>query len=391
MGSFLENKLLGNCYTAIELFAASNVEQYALLEISRKKNELEIRDQQMLTSLDQFGKTNKPVCLVINNNQVLQKEIEGVETDERKLMHRAFPNTNMADFYVQITQFETRSVVALCRRSYVEEVLAKMEGKFCVVSLSLGIGSLSVLRSFSLPDPVQTNTNSVALHAAPVLAGDAVSPADSYQVNGLEISGTYLLGFSAILEFLLKVAHMGNITEVNTGLLDKILQRAFFEKGVKIALVFLFGLLLANFFTFSYFFDRSFEMQQAVTHNQAGIANITKLKGSIREKAQQLETFTAQSSSKSSLLINEMIKIMPLSVLLSEVSYYPLAGKPKENEAIAFQEKLLLVSGSTTDHQAFTMWLRKMQFRDEIDTITITSFGKNSDGLTEFDLKIILE
>ena len=63
-----------------------------------------------------------PFFLIVNTNQVIQKEVSGIDPSDEKLLHKAFPNTNWEEFYFEICRLKTKSIIAITRQSYLDEM-----------------------------------------------------------------------------------------------------------------------------------------------------------------------------------------------------------------------------------------------------------------------------
>jgi len=394
MATVIENILLGKHYVSVEFFSLNNEEKIAFLEVQKKSNELVVSKKYIYDSREKLTevKSKFPAVLIINNEQVLQKVISGNDGNDKKLLNNAFPNLQSENFYYEIWRRENTSVVAICRKIYVDELLISIKSVLKVTSVNLGITSLSQLESFDLPLLITTNTQEVFLDDDINNAiTETVPDFAEYAINGLQIPNTHLLGFSGILSLLLPHKTAGSIAVLQSKLNENYRQGTFFEKGLKAAIVLLLVLLLGNFFLFTYYFDKATAISETVSLNKTGIENISKIKQRIKDKEQKLESFTNNASSGSSVIINSIVKEMPSFLLLNELAYHPLEKKIKEDEAITTRDSLITVSGATLSNEAFTSWVGNIEKQSKVDNITITSFAKNEENKSVFSLKITLK
>ncbi|WP_417367191.1 hypothetical protein [Flavobacterium beibuense] len=390
MSAFLENIIFGKNTIGIEIFSIDNRDTYALIETSKKKNEIVISKNQVFDSLETLlqEKTKIPVALTINNRQVLQKQVEGTDANDKKLLHKAFPNINLNDFHYEIIRFKYNSVIAVCRKSYIEELLLSLSD-FRIFSISLGINPIATIASLDIPDVLFTNNQSVSLEGE---FNQGASSEVEYNINGLSVLNKYLIAFCSALTLILKsTGSNGTIAEVNDKIENDNKQKVIFEKGIKIGLIAVLGILVLNFFVFSYYFDKSNNAKETITLNQVNIDNIVKARERIKGKEQKVNDLTSQSLSKSSLNINEISKIVPSSILLTTIDYLPVEKKIKDNEAIQFINNTILITGTTIDNEAFTSWVSQIEQYNWVDKVTILSFGKNRENKTEFELRIETE
>lgn len=392
MATTLRNMLLGKAFVAVEFFMLEKKEQIAFLKVESKRNELAIVESDTLNNIEELvtHKTGGPVALVINNDQVIQKEITDVDPSDKKLLHKAFPNLRYEEFYYQIWRCDHMSVIALCRRSYVQELISKTKGFFKVAAVSLGTTPLSVLTGFGLPEVIATSTHSIHLNRSEGLLVPQPAIGEKYIINGLEISDAQLLGFAGALGFLMPPGTTGNIAELNGELDRNFMQDAFFNKGLKAVIVLLLSLLVINFLLFSYYFDKASQVSETVSTNKVDIENAAKLKKRIKEKQERFSALNGSAGAASSAVINDLVKDMPTSILLTEITYHPLEKKVKENEPITTRDSLILVSGTTLSNDAFTGWMENIEKNKWVKGTTITAFGKDQENNTGFSVNIMV-
>jgi len=390
--AFFANILLGKRYISLEFFSAEDREEISFLLLEKKKNELTISQKEIFTSREKLlaEKSKHPTVLVINNGQVLQKETAGTDPNDKKLLHKAFPNLQADEFYYEIWRRESSSVIAICRKIYIEGLLGEIGKNYPIAGVSLGITSLSNLTAFGLPDTVTTNTQVITPYADNLIQNTGLISSADYSINGLSIPNTHLLTFSSALQVLMPGSTTGSITENNQTLLEKFRQNAFFEKGLRLSIIMILALLLANFFLFTYYFDNATAMGQAVSVNRSGIENIAKIKARIDDKEKRLEEFTADNASASSSFLNEVAHLLPSSITLTAMVYNPLEKKIKEGEKVLITDNLATISGHTISNTAFTGWIENIEKMERVKKVTIVSFGKDDENKTAFSIHIEL-
>ena len=171
---------------------------------------------------------------------------------------------------------------------------------------------------------------------------------------------------------------------------DAFNQKTFFTKSIKIAIGTLLGLLLINFFVFNHYYKKAEETSQNLLLNKTSMESIKKVKERIISKEQKLKNTIEFTSSKSSLIINDIAKRLPHSILLSELIYNPLEKKIKVEEPILTDEATILISGTTIDNNDFTNWIDTIEKLKSINKVVILHFGKNDVNETVFAIKIKL-
>jgi hypothetical protein len=389
-----EKILLGKKYLAIEVFS-KNGDHYAVLEAEQKKKELRISRSDVFSDLEDVKKykSKNPLVLVINNNQVLQKEVAGNEINDKKLLHKAFPNIRLEEFYYDIWRREASSVIAICRKSYADEVCRLIGENFKLSGISLGGCSISVLNGIETPDIITTNTHLIDfIHDDNGVVLQDVDEQKQYNLNGLEVNNTQILSFCGILKCILNLSSTnGSINDVQLQLLENYKQHAFFQKGLVTAVSVILVALLINFFLFTHYFEKLQLLNQTLTLNSGNVENVTQIKKRVNDKEKKLLSFNSGNASRSSLILNEIVKELPSSILLSGISYNPLEKKIKDHEAVITQDGSVIISGTTLSNEAFIGWVNAVEELVFIHNVTIVSFGKDDNNDTKFSIKINLK
>lgn len=393
----LTTLLLGKQYIGIEHFSLNNEEKTAILLVEKKKEELVIVQKDRISFSETFPeKWNKtlPFFLVVNTNQIIQKEVQGIDSSDEKLLHKAFPNTNWEEFYFEIWRLETKSVVAIGRKTYVEELLANYHTQgISIAGISLGVCSIAEIKGYAEASELLTNHQTISWNEEnPIIRSNVEILDSTFDINGLAVQNSHLLTFSGILRLLLNgTANTGNLINYSHQLYDNYNQGSFFSKGIKLVVGTLLVILLINFLTFSHYFKLAEETAENLLLSKSSLEEVVKTKQRIQAKEQKVKNVVAMTASQSSLVINEITKRIPQSILLTELIYHPLEKKIKTEEPIITQEKTITLSGTTINNAAFTHWVEAMEQFRWMNQVVITRFGKNELNETEFSIKLILK
>eukprot|EP00388_Colpodella_angusta_P005620 GDKJ01017265.1.p3 GENE.GDKJ01017265.1~~GDKJ01017265.1.p3 ORF type:complete len:372 (-),score=33.58 GDKJ01017265.1:314-1429(-) len=360
--------------------------------VEKKKNELVIvadEKQNNLSKIKEFSKAS-PIFIIINNSQVIQKEINEVDANEIKILNKAFPNLKQEDFYYEIATINAKSVVAVCRKSYVDDLLKEYKGKEILFSgLSIGVCSISNIAPFVSDEILQTNSVSISLNEETIIKPLDNKNTASYSINGLSVKSSELLGFAALLGLILKNSlNTGNIIKNNSLLLDDFYQKSFFKKTIKTAVYVILGILVINFFVFNYYFKAVNDSNADLTANKNLISDIKSVRSRLKLKEEKLNNSLSHTNSKSSFIINELVKNIPSSILLEKLEYHPVEKKIKEDEPILTLNDVTNISGKTINNVAFTKWIETIEAYKWVKNVTITHFGKNETNQTVFTIKI---
>jgi type II secretory pathway pseudopilin PulG len=393
----LNNILLGKRYIGIECFSLNNKENIAILLIEKKKKELVITKKDRVPyseTLPNKWDKNLPFFLIVNTNQVIQKEVPGIDHQDEKLLHKAFPNTNWEDFYFEIWRLKEKSLVAIGRKTYVDALLFNYQKQgISITGISLGICSIGEIIQYSKRNELSTNHQTISwCEETPIVVTNTTDLNTTYNINNLSIENGHLLAFSGILRLLFnKTANTGNLINYSYELHENYNQHSFFSKSLKIIIGVLLAILIINFFTFTHYYKLAQETSESLLLSKSSVEEVNKTKQRVLSKEQKVKNIITLTSSQSSLVINEITKRIPQSILLTELIYHPLEKKIKTEESVVAQGKKISLSGTTIDNVTFTHWIESIEKLKWIDQVVITRFGKNDLNQTEFSIKIVLK
>ena len=138
----------GSVFTAVELANKSN---FHLLALKRKKQELDILKKDVFTNFDDLIlalKSCKHLFLIINSDKVLIKMVHFTHIAKESVVKTAFPNISINDFYYEVFDNGTSSLVSICRKEVVHETVKLFQEKeFLSFNFLWGI---RVFRNYSL-------------------------------------------------------------------------------------------------------------------------------------------------------------------------------------------------------------------------------------------------
>jgi hypothetical protein len=389
--------LLGKQYIGVEHFTLNSEEKVALLLVESKKEGLVIAKKDRVSYTQKIAEkwdVRLPFCLIVNTNQVIQKEVSGTETSDEKLLHKAFPNTNWEEFYFEIWRLKTKSIIAITRKSYLDEIVNQYEKqKIAIAGVSLGVCALSEILEYVKEEQIFTNNQSVSkVEDNQIIAAAVHESSVNYVINELEIENRHLLAFSGIVRLLLNApVNSGSIISYSDEAYDGYNQKQFFAKGVKVVIGIVLAILLLNFVFFTHYYKLAQETTETVLVNKSSLEDVTKIKQRIIVKEEKVKNSIGKTDSQSSLLINEIAKEIPSSIVLTELTFNPLEKKIKAEETVLTTDKVIIVKGTTLANDSFTHWIETIEKIKWIDKVLITHFGKNEANETEFAIKITLK
>lgn len=393
----LTSFLLGNNYIGVEHFTLNNEDKVALLLVEKKKEGLIIAKKDRVNYKGEIAEkwdSKLPFFLIINTNQVIQKEVSSIDPSDEKLLHKTFPNTNWDEFYFEIWRLKTKSIIAITRKSYLNEIVSNYRNQnITVAGISLGVCTIADIINYT--DETEFLTNNQLISKQEQQQTISASSQDSvitYTINDLKIENRQLLAFSGILRLITNsTLNTGSIISYSEEFYDHYNQKTFFSKSLKIMVVVVFSILVLNFIFFTHYYKLAQETSETLLVNKSSIEDVTKIKKRIIAKEDKVKNITEKTSSKSSLIINEIANRIPSSILLTELIFNPLEKKIKLEEPIITLDKTITISGTTISNEAFTHWIEELEKLNWVNKVLITHFGKDETNETAFSVKLTLK
>jgi len=389
---------LGNHFCGIEITTLNNKDSYLVTSLRKRKKELTIDLQFEVDStdliLDKLPE-KQHLFLAINTNHVLFKKVTTSNTNQNAILNAAFPNINSQDFYYEIILGRNNtSFIALCRKSYINTIINDFKAKnIFVTSFSLGNNLISEITDFVTLKSIQSSNAIVTLDnkIIDVNITDVINHHEEYNVNGLLSSSRYLLSLSgALTSFLNRSNRISNSEEKINSLFEDFKHQILFKKILQGSLIVFLVALLLNFFLINHYFNKVNQLQQAAQVNVVNKNAVLALSEKL-QKAEKLATDILKSNaSKSSFYINEIITLIPNSILLSELNYQPLQKRIKKGQYIQFQNNIIIVSGVSSKSGLFSNWIIELEKTSWIHTIEILDYSDTSTTRSEFSIKINL-
>ncbi|OHT47021.1 PilN domain-containing protein [Flavobacterium tructae] len=392
----INSLLLGKQYIGIEHFTLNNEDKVSLLLVENKKEGLVIAKKDRVNYNGKIAEkwdSKLPFFLIVNTNQVIQKEVSGIDPSDEKLLHKAFPNTNWEEFYFEIWRLKTKSIIAITRKSYLDEMLANyVAQKISIAGISLGICSIAEIVDYTTETEFYTNHQAVSRQEQnQIITSEALESAVIYNINDLQLENRQLLAFSGILRMIMNnTPNTGSVVSYSEELYDVYNQKVFFNKGLKVMVAVVFVILVLNFLFFSHYYKLAQETSETLLVNKSSVEDVNQLKKRIIVKEEKVKSILGKTTSQSSLMINEIARKVPSSIVLTELAFNPLEKKVKLEEPILVQERTITISGTTIANEAFTRWVEEIEKLNWVDKVLITHFGKNEANETAFSIKLTL-
>ncbi len=388
----------GNQFCGVEHINKNGSDTIVVTILKKSKKQIEVDESFEVGSVELLkNKLSKKqhIYLVLNNEKVLTKNIESSQVDHLKLVNKAFPNIDINDFYYEILHDKNSHFVFICRKEHVDDLIAQYkEFDFLVTNVFFGVSVISSIADFIDTDYVHTSNCKLSFKDGSIISIEkekSINP-QAYNINGLKTTNSNLLSLSGALNSALNTYHaITNFGIQKQLLLDDYYQKRFFSLFSKAGLVFLFGLLLINFFFFNHYFDKVNDLQQVSQVNQSAKTKFLKLSEEVNKTQKMVDDMMKSNTSKSAFYVNGIIQSLPNSIQLSGLNYQPLLKRIKKNQAITLEDKVIVVSGDSNDSELFSNWISVLENKNWIQKINILDYGASSKPTSSFSFKIIIQ
>lgn len=387
--------LNGNRYGGIEHTFKDGQDCIYATILKKVKNEVLVESHLNSNSIKEltasFPKSSL-AYLIINNENVLTKKVDSPSRDSIKLVHTAFPNINLSDFfYESIIQNEVH-FVSICRRAYVEEIIEtyKTNG-ILVTNLSLGNLIISSVTEFLEYDQIFTSNSNIEISEDQInsIEKRELTHHNVYDINGLVANSQNLLSTSGALVSILETEKsITNFENEKQQLLNDYKNIVFFKHFLKFGLILIFGLLLINFLIFNHYFNKVTQLEHTSVVNKESKLKVTELNEKVLKSQKKVEDMLNNNSSLSSYFISDIMSDLPETINFKELNFQPLTKRIKAEEPIKIESNIILISGESNDSESFSIWINQLEDKNWIKKIEVVEYGDLSPTLSNFSIKI---
>jgi len=381
----------GSVFSAVEIVDNA---AFHFLSLKKSKTELDIQKKQSfmrLSNLLEGIKGCKHLFLVINNRQVLSKKIEVVNTSQEVLVKTAFPNISMGDFYFDVLDCETFSIVSICRKEVVDDLIDQFSKKgISVIDFSLGNTQFKHLLPFLNNTDLQTSNGVFQIKEGKVLnwikRQDVVH---SYDINGLQIDSSFALSLAGILSYYNGPSALPK--GVKSSLIKEFNQKRVFQLGLQFGLGFLFIFLLINTMLFGSYSKKLQTLKEELLVSSTYSKQIKDLDRLVNEKKRLVEGINAASNSKVLWYFDRIAQSVPNTILLDGIRYQPVVGSVRKEKQVVFINDEITISGLTKDETDFTHWTSELEKLGWIKKVSIKDIESKNSKFTEFEFVVHLD
>jgi len=383
----------GTTFCSIKVTSLNGEDAFYTVTAKKKKNEFE--DFEFIKSIS-FEKLSKRITkhqhcyLTINTDKVLIKEIS-LEKDNHKAVSNAFPSLSLNEFYYEILNTGNKSIVAICRRNYVDQLVSEAElQKIEVLGFHLGFSCINKIAPLLKEEEIVTSRfrlNSLGNEIDSFIQEDNTS-SKNYIVEDVQITSGYILPLSGMLSYISKGEGDNNFKDLVNNLKTRQEQKNLFRKGFVVGIGILLFSLLLNFFFFNSYYKELQSKQEEVQLLESQKETILAKTQELELKEKIVENVLNSTQSKSSFYINRITSELPSSILFSNIEYQPLEKAIRPDKEIEYKKDAINVSGESNDEPSFTIWIESLEKLEWTKKVTITHYGYSKNNNSEFSINI---
>lgn len=389
----LHTKLSGHLYYGIEVtsFKEDDIEYFiTVLKASKEELNLEFFGDHK-TFFNDKNKTLK-ACLIVNTEQVLSRELDQPQANIEQSIESLFPNVDLNNFYYQSHLHQSKQYLSIVRKKHIDTIVEKLQSHEIYVSkIGLGNTIVSCLEQFSNLKRFSTSNAEISLDKNLDIKKQSETILSKFDIQGIEVSNLHLLSFlGAVNEHQSIFEVDDNLGIISDSSTEEYKYYLIFYYGLRSAVVFLLMVLMINFFYFNSYYD--YVNSNENSENKPLISSYNNLKSQV----EQLDKLTTQilqnQSSSTSFLFNDIIKILPSNIQLSEIAFQPLKKKIKKDKPIELHESEIIIKGETENSESFAYWNNNLEQLDWVNKVVITEFDAVENSRNHnFEIKIQLK
>lgn len=388
----------GNRFYGVELTQVKDEYKYYGIVLKKKRKQLDIEtsfEAPAIETLKDHIPKGKPIVLVINTDSVLTKTVKAKTKEALKLVHMAFPNIKVEDFYYETISQGENHFVSICRKTYVDELLNSYTSKqIAVIDFSLGSLICSSIIGFVENDDIHTSKSLISIGDSQIteIASKPLLHDATYNINGLEVQNNQVLSFAAALNLVIKDQQIqSSFANTKTQLNDTFKQKQFASQFIKIGLSCLFVTLLINFLFFNHYYNEVNTLRETAQILESSKVKMKSLNEKVQKTEKMVDDVLKSSVSKSSFYVDDIINNLPKSILLKALNYQPLLKKIKEDKAIENHKNRILISGQSNESIEFSQWISQLETLSWVVSVDILSFEDITKSSSNFTVKLNMQ
>jgi Tfp pilus assembly protein PilN len=359
------------------------------LENNKIIKEQEVHALSSYHALAQKIPVNIPAALTVTGKGVLHKKIP-LEELSANPFENILPNANHNEFYMELIKFEKFASIYIIRKELLDKIIFDLNKlKYKILSVSLGAADINYLIpfiSFEEHAVIKSDTYEVSFNnknqvidigILPVIKEDNYSKKIEYRIADQYVFSPAVISFGAAMGLL------ANGTDIHSNIENSAIKKEredytyykYYKAALWGALTGIFVVLLINFFIYTYYFNKNQEetISQVLTNEQK--KNTEHLQEEIDRKDKFLQQYGWTGSSKLSFYADRIAGLVPESVVLTDLSIYPLhTNFLSENSLITFAKDTIDITGTCSDPTELNKFENNLKNIDDFKNVKINNY-----------------
>ena len=285
--------------------------------------------------------------------------------------------------------------VAICRKEYIENLVKEyLAHGIYIIDFSLQNLAIQSLLPFINQPEIQTSNSTLSFieeQLEKITKSEEINEIE-LNINDLNISNTYLLPLSGVLSYFYNTnSNESNFKSKVKELKTLYNNYQFYTVGLRIALGFIFSILLINFVFFSSEHSKMTTLNSELLTNSSYKNTLIQLQNRVDKKMELTKSITSLSSSKSTWYLNELGKSVPIKLQLKLIDFQPVSSSIKKDKEIIVYNNKVVVKGVSKDNHSFSNWIAQLELKDWIEKVVVVSYGKGKSTISEFEFLITIK
>lgn len=384
----------GNTFCGIEITIVEGKEKLFGVTAKKKQGEFIELEFLQLPSVIDVGQnlSNQRHCfLAINSDKVLIKSVPSQENDP-KTVSNAFPGLSLMDFYYEILKTRKSSVVAICRKDYVHDILKELEQqKINVLGFHLGITPLQSLAPLFKERKVNVPRFLIGVEEKNIknIVPNENYSETIYELEDIKVASEYLVSLAMLFSYTGANSNsLNNFGEENKNLFRLHQEKVFFKKGMFLGVGLLLVSLLVNTFFFNSYFKKEQQLNEELVFMESQQNGMEVKLEAVNKKEQLVDHILNSGTSKSSYYLNKIVVLKPSSIGFSDIKYQPLNKSIRPDKEIEYSQNSIIVSGESKDKADFSKWIIDLGKLKWVEKVSVVHYGNVDKNLSAFSITI---
>lgn len=373
-------------YAGVEVVLGKSETIYRLVVLRQQQGRVELVQGVVecgsMADMQDILPADCPVELVLRGKGILQKNLKtsGAKSDHQ-LLQQMLPNAPVHQFYLQKTEKDEETLVAIVRKSLLESCCqAFADQSILVTGVSLGSFDEQILQAV-VQDPNQLEALRKGETADLLLQDQSSLPA--------LLAGSY----TAALKGLLQIASplLPESIQANK---EEFFHQKIFQKASMALLIFFFGLLLINTAFYYYYKDKSEQLATAMIHSRGKLSELDQIKNQVDQQQALLQQTSINQRTRTSFFADQIGASLPNGLQLKELDIFPRIGKERDYEKgslIRYDRQTIRIKGWCKNSLTYNRWIKTLEEKDWVQKARHLNYQDLNKDLGEFELQLLVK